>query len=90
MFKNLLAAAAVTLAFVGAGSAATLIPGPGSNASVTAAAANKFLNMESTLCIHSQLYREFGLFFATKKDSSVESGDFTAAYNQCVNLPHHC
>ena len=32
MFKNLLAAAAVTLAFVGAGSAATLTPGPGSNA----------------------------------------------------------
>ena len=34
MFKNLLAAAAVTLAFVGAGSAATLTPGPGSNAIV--------------------------------------------------------
>ena len=74
-------------------------PGPGVNvaaepaptkASVTAAAANKFLNMESTLCIHSQLCREFRLFFATKKDSSVESGDFTAAYNRCVNLPHHC
>ena len=32
MFKNLLAAAAVTLAFVGAGSAATLTPGAGSNA----------------------------------------------------------
>lgn len=32
MFKTLLAAAAVTFAFVGAGSAATLTPGPGSNA----------------------------------------------------------